>query len=164
MTNMMIMMVTTTSRVAVAFASHQRNTISNSISARTFAPTAITSSRSHLRKTLTVVPAADRGGGGGVGGEFVDNYDDDLLSSSSSSLLKSTTTRKKTNNSKEKTKKKFYAVAVGRTTGIYHSWGECKTQVCVARLCLSVFVFLCKHEAPLDDCAVAFTPLPQSFL
>jgi len=26
-------------------------------------------------------------------------------------------------------KKKFYAVAVGRTTGIYESWSECEKQV-----------------------------------
>jgi len=36
---------------------------------------------------------------------------------------------KKTNEGKKKKKKKYYAVARGRTVGVYDTWDECNAQV-----------------------------------
>ena len=69
---------------------------------------------------------------------FRDTTDFALLSSTRTTLMSSTSREeeghgygggKTTNEGKKKKKKKYYAVARGRTVGVYDTWDECNAQV-----------------------------------
>ena len=59
-------------------------------------------------------------------------------------------------------KRKFYAVAVGRETGIFSTWDQCKEQVNgYPGSKYKGFLFRQEAEAYLNSYAISFAPLPS---
>ena len=59
-------------------------------------------------------------------------------------------------------KRKFYAVAVGRETGIFSTWDQCKEQVNgYPGSKHKGFLFRQEAEAYLNSYAISFEPLPS---